>query len=70
MTLKKAKKLKPNIDSCTEYEDAFMFSSHADDFSIGGDGPVVILKDSGRAINRVDYLDDFSGKVIKDLFAI
>lgn len=53
--LKKAKKLKGNIDNCREFSDAYVFGSHADDFSFGGDGPVVILKNSGRAINMVDY---------------
>lgn len=55
--LKKAKRLKPNIDRCAEYETAYSFSSSADDFTFGGDGPVVILKDSGEAINFVDFLD-------------
>lgn len=55
--LKKAKKLKPNIDNCMEYSDAFVFGSHADDMNFGGDGPVVILKKNGKAINMVDYLD-------------
>ena len=52
---RKAKKLKGNIDNCREFSDAYVFASHADDLSFGGDGPVVILKDSGRAINMVDY---------------
>ena len=51
----RARALKPNIDNCMEYEDAYVFASHADDMTFGGDGPVVILKDSGRAINMVDY---------------
>lgn len=54
----RARALKPNIDNCMEYEDAYVFASHADDLSFGGDGPVVILKDSGRAINMVDYTQE------------
>ena len=53
--LKKAKKLKPNIDSCREFTDAYVFASQEDEYSCGGDGPVVVLKDSGKAINMVDY---------------
>ena len=69
--LKKAKGLKPNIDNCTEYEDAFIFASHADDFSFGGDGPVVILKESGRAINMVDYTQSSKGaKLIREEFTV
>lgn len=55
--LKKARRLKPNIDHCTEYEKAYSFSSRADEFTFGGDGPVVILKASGRAINFIDFLE-------------
>ena len=57
MALKKERRLKPNIDHCREYEKAYSFSSKADRFTFGGDGPDVILKDSGEAINFVDFLD-------------
>ncbi len=62
--LKKAKRLKPNIDRCAEYEKAYSFSSKADEFTIGGDGPVVVLKDSGQAINFIDFLESpaYTGK--------
>lgn len=62
---KKALKLRPDIDICREHTDAFIFSVK-DDISFGGDGPVVILKENGRAINMADYLDDFSGEFVKE----
>lgn len=39
----------------------------ADNLSIGGDGPCVILKATGRAINMVDYMQDYSGKEIRNI---
>lgn len=65
--LKIAFKLKPNIDNCRENTDAYVFGSHADDCSIGCDGPVVIIKETGRAINMTDYLGDFSGTFVKEI---
>ena len=64
--LAKAKGLKSNIDKCTEYETAFIFSSSADEMSIGGDGPVVIKKSDGAAINMVDYLDEEHGEMLRE----
>ena len=49
-----AKKLDPELNSCTEYEDAFVFS-HADSTLIG-DEPIVILKNSGKAIWMPSYM--------------
>ena len=63
--LKKAKKLKPSVDSCTEYTDAFMFSQQ-NDVGFGGNGPVVIMKESGKALNMADYLDSGEGEVVKE----
>ena len=48
---KTAKRLKPNIDHCTEMTDAFIFGSHADDYTFGGDGP----KANGEACNMTYY---------------
>lgn len=66
--LKKARRLKPNIDHCREYEKVYSFSSKADKFTFGSDGPVVILKASGRAINFIDFLESPAneGKPLRD----
>ena len=70
MTFKKAEKmargLKENIDFCQEYEDAFIFSKK-DEFNIGGDGPVVILKESGEAINMTGYCDSSKAALIREI---
>ena len=56
---KKAKELAlacwSEVDYCSEREDAFIFSKFGD-LSIGGNGPVVVLKESGRCINMPAYL--------------
>lgn len=41
--LAKARALKPNIDACDEYNDAYVFKTRADYDTIGGDSPCVIL---------------------------
>ena len=66
--LKKAKQLKKNIDHCMEYERAYSFSSKEDEFSFGGDGPVVILKENGEAINFVSFVgsEDDTGYPINE----
>ena len=55
--LKTAKSLKDNIDACDEYTNAYVFKCRAEQWDIGGSGPVVILKDNGRAINQTEFYD-------------
>ncbi|MBR4656549.1 MAG: hypothetical protein IKO68_08300 [Oscillospiraceae bacterium] len=50
-----AKKLKKNVDACDEYADAYVFKNRDEEYMIGGSGPVVVLKENGRAINQVEY---------------
>lgn len=45
--------------------DVYVFSSHADDLTFGGEGPVVILKDNRKAITMTVYTDDYFGAFIK-----
>jgi len=44
-----------DVDYCTEHEDAFIFSKK-DELCFGGNGPVVVLKESGSCINMPAYL--------------
>ena len=62
---KKALKLRPDVDICREHTDAYIFSVQ-NDVSFGGDGPVVILKENGKAINMADYLDQHTGTFVKE----
>lgn len=65
--LEAAKKLKPSIDNCQEHTDAYIFGCQKDDDSVGGDGPVVILKETGEAVNMVCYLDDYGGEFVREI---
>lgn len=60
-----AKKLKPNVDACDEYDKAFLFKCKAEEWMIGGDGPVVVLKDTGKAINQVVFFDQYGPELIR-----
>lgn len=62
--LTKAKKLKPEIDNYTEYENAYVFGCDADD-DYEGKAPVIILKDSGKDLNILEFVAMDSGKEIK-----
>ena len=64
--LKKAKELKPNIDACDEYENAYAFKARSEEFCIGGDGACVILKENGRALNQLEYYDNYETKHIRE----
>lgn len=52
--------LRSDVDYCLEYGDAFVFT-HKDDCTIGGNGPVVVLKASGDCINMVAYIEESDG---------
>lgn len=64
--LEQAKKLKPNIDACDEYNDAFLFKVKADEWTLGGDSPCIILKENGKAINQTEYFDRYEAKHIRE----
>lgn len=60
-----AKGLKDGIDACDEYDNAYLFKRKADMYSFGGDGACVILKKNGKAINQVDFFDDYKPNHIR-----
>jgi hypothetical protein len=64
--LKKAKGLKESIDKCYEYDSAYMFASSEDKRSIGGDGPCVILKESGEAISRTHFFEFYDADEVRE----
>lgn len=57
--LKIAKKNKPSIDHAMEYNNCFVFSSKLDAFSFGAT-PVVIIKETGEAVNYLVFVDELS----------
>lgn len=54
--LKKARVCWDEVNYCTDQTDAFVFSKK-DDISIGGNGPIAVLKKIGECINYVTFLD-------------
>ncbi len=62
-----AKKLKPSIDACDEYDTGYLFSAKADQYMIGGDGPCIILKDDGKAINMTEFIDEYRSTFIREI---
>lgn len=62
-----AGELKANIDACDEYDQAYLFKCKEEEWLIGGDGPVVVLKESGKAINQLVFFDDYGPELIRSL---
>ena len=54
--LREARKLKEHIDRFMETGKAYIFMSTLDEDTEGGDGPCVILKENGDAVNFLHYL--------------
>lgn len=64
--LTKARELKENIDACDEYENAYMFKTKADEYTLGGDGACIILKENGKAISQLEYFDNYDTEHIRE----
>lgn len=68
--LKKAKKIKPDINICIEKTSAFIFGHEGGEISEGGSNtPVVIMKEKGNAVSmpyyNANYPSDKQIKIIK-----
>lgn len=62
-----AKSKKSKINYCTEYNNAYAFGYDNGSRSVGGDSPVVVMKDTGEALNLVSYaVKPGGGEVIKE----
>lgn len=62
--------LKENVNTCIEYENGYTFGSTEDSDCFGGWGhsPIVILKDSGRAVDMVTFIESGPGSEIRPLW--
>ncbi len=58
---------KPNADTVTEYDNAYVFSATEDSNYIGGWGhtPVVVMKYDGQVLNMPQFVADGAGKRLK-----
>ena len=52
---KKARKLEPRVNNCTETLDAFIFG--ISDSTDIGEEPIVVMKNNGKVISITGYLD-------------
>ena len=53
-----ALELEPNVDTCTETEDAYLFYRKDAPPQDGGGGACVIMKEQGQAISMSTYYSD------------
>lgn len=63
--LEKAKAVKSKIDGYCEFEGAYAFASD-DTPRDGGNGPVLILKSTGEALNFVSYAVKHGNELIRE----
>lgn len=65
---KKARELKPEIDHCIEYDNAYIFACHADSEYEGTRQPCVILRNDGRPVTLLWYLTKYGiGKKVREI---
>lgn len=63
--LEKAKAIKPQINRYCEFKGAYAFSFD-DGPADGGESPVVILKDTGEALNFVSYATKHGSELVRE----
>ena len=65
--VKTAKEIRADINRCFEYEKGYVFSNVEDENYIGGShAPVVIVKETGKAISMPQFVIDGTGEEIGD----
>ena len=57
---------KARINYCTEYNNAYVFSYDTGEHSKGGDSPIVIMKDTGAALNFISYAVRDGNKIVRE----
>ena len=66
--LKKAKEIKPDINVCVEYKQGYMFGRNDNEETFGGgNAPVVILKDTGKAVSMAYFAAKFTGEPLREI---
>jgi hypothetical protein len=57
---------KSKINKCTEFSNAYAFCFSDGTIKYGGDAPVVIMKDTGMALNFIDYAITPDKEVVRE----
>lgn len=65
LALNKAKEYWDQVDYVCEYSDAYVFSKK-DDKSLGGPGPVVVLKEDGKVIDYMAYITSGAAPLVSE----
>lgn len=61
-----ARSKKAKINYCTEYNNAYVFSYDTGEQSKGGDSPIVIMKDTGEALNFISYAVRDGNEIVRE----
>lgn len=61
-----ARSKKSKINYCTEYNNAYVFSYDAGEHSKGGDSPIVIMKDTGEALDFISYAVKDGNEILRE----
>lgn len=61
-----ARSKKARINYCTEYNNAYVFSYDTGEHSKGGDSPIVIMKDTGAALNFISYAVKDGNEIVRE----
>ena len=62
----KAKEIREEIDSCTEYENGYVFCSDRGEEQVGGYySPIVVLKEDGKVVDMPQFVVNGTGKELK-----
>ena len=66
VALEKARELKKNVDNVMEYENGWVFGSHADEGCVGGFGHTsVVIQTDGKVINMPQFVVNGTGKHLR-----
>lgn len=64
--LKKAKGLKSRINRCVGFNNAYSFFYKSGKKQDGGENPIVIMKETGEALNFIEYAITSNKEIIRE----
>lgn len=61
-----AKSKKSKINYCTEYNNAYVFSYDTGEKTVGGESPIVVMKETGETLNFIAYAVKDGNEFVKE----
>lgn len=61
-----AKSKKSKINYCTEYNNAYVFSYDTSEKTVGGESPIVVMKETGETLNFIAYAVKDGNEFVKE----